>query len=41
MGNYTPNPFMTQPAHLPPLVVEGHLHLSHSLIDRNDPGMVH
>ena len=19
MGNYTPNPFMTQPAHLPPL----------------------
>ena len=20
MGNYTPNPFMTQPTHLPPLV---------------------
>ena len=20
MGNYTPNPFMTQPAHLPPLI---------------------
>ena len=20
MGNYTPNPFMTQPAHLPPLL---------------------
>ena len=21
MGNYTPNPFMTQPAHLPPLAL--------------------
>ena len=21
MGNYTPNPFMTQPIHLPPLVM--------------------
>ena len=20
MGNYTPNPFMAQPAHLPPLI---------------------
>ena len=25
MGNYTPNPFMTQPAHLPPLLTINNL----------------
>ena len=26
MDNYTPNPFMTQPAHLPPLASQQEVH---------------
>ena len=29
MDNYTPNPFMTQPAHLPPLVLGTLLKIQH------------